>query len=95
MRPGKVETREFEYIRHGTQSLIASFDIATGRVVEPSCGDSRTESDFVQHIRRVIESDPMAIKWHLVIKQPSIIQAIACFHWWPKTKTLSFRRSRN
>jgi hypothetical protein len=28
MRPGKVERREFEYIRHGTQSLIASFDIA-------------------------------------------------------------------
>lgn len=23
MRPGKVERREFEYIRHGTQSLIA------------------------------------------------------------------------
>lgn len=28
MRPGKVERREFEYIRHGTQSLIASFDVA-------------------------------------------------------------------
>lgn len=67
MRPGKVEAREFEYIRHGTQSLIASFDVATGRIIEPSCGDSRTESDFVQHIRRVIESDPTAIKWHLIM----------------------------
>ena len=67
MRPGKVERREFEYIRHGTQSLIASFDIATGQIIEPSCGDSRTESDFVQHIRRVIESDPDAKKWHLIM----------------------------
>ena len=25
MQPGKVERREFEYIRHGTQSLIANF----------------------------------------------------------------------
>jgi DDE superfamily endonuclease len=25
MRPGKVERREFEYVRHGTQSLIANF----------------------------------------------------------------------
>ena len=67
MRPGKVERREFEYIRHGTQSLIASFDIATGQIVEPNCGDTRTESDFVQHIRRIVESDPQAIKWHLIM----------------------------
>ncbi len=67
MRPGLVETREFEYIRHGTQSLIASFDIATGQIIEPNCGDTRTESDFVQHIRQIIESDPQAIKWHLIM----------------------------
>ncbi len=47
--------------------LIASFDIATGQIIEPSCGDSRTEEDFVQHIRRVIESDPDAKKWHLIM----------------------------
>jgi hypothetical protein len=28
MRPGKIRRREFEYIRHGTQTLIASFDVA-------------------------------------------------------------------
>ncbi|UXE62083.1 MAG: hypothetical protein KA717_04265 [Woronichinia naegeliana WA131] len=27
MRPGKPERREFEYIRHGTQTLIASFNV--------------------------------------------------------------------
>jgi len=36
MRPGLVERREFEYIRHGTQSLIVSFDVATGKIVEPA-----------------------------------------------------------
>jgi putative transposase len=66
-RPGQVERREFEYIRHGTQSLIASFDIATGQIVEPNCGDTRTESDFVQHIHRLIASDHQAIKWHLIM----------------------------
>ena len=29
MAPGKVERREFEYRRHGTQTLIAAFDVAT------------------------------------------------------------------
>ena len=67
MRPGKVERREFEYIRHGTQSLIASFDVATGKIVEPSCGDSRTEVDFALHIRQILDSDPNATKWHLIL----------------------------
>lgn len=67
MRPGKVERREFEYIRHGTQSLIASFDVATGKIVEPSCGDSRTEVDLAVHIRQLIDSDPNATKWHLIL----------------------------
>lgn len=67
MRPGKVERREFEYIRHGTQTLIANFDVATGKIVEPTCGDSRTESDFVLNIRQIIETGPDAKKWHLIM----------------------------
>lgn len=67
MRPGKVERREFEYIRHGTQTLIANFDVATGQIIEPNCGDSRTEVDFLLNIRRIIESDPKAEKWHLIM----------------------------
>jgi len=67
MRPGKVERREFEYIRHGTQSLIASFDVATGKIVEPTCSDTRTEVDFALHIRRTIETDPDAKKWDLIM----------------------------
>jgi putative transposase len=67
MRPGKVERREFEYIRHGTQSLIANFDVATGKIIEPTCGDSRTEEDFLLNIRRIIESDADAKKWHLIM----------------------------
>jgi len=45
MAPGKVERREFEYRRQGTQSLIAAFDIATGNI-EGVIGNTRTEKDF-------------------------------------------------
>nr|WP_263627721.1 transposase [Komarekiella delphini-convector] len=67
MRPGKVERREFEYIRHGTQTLIANIDVATGKIVEPTCGDFRTEVDFALHIRRTIQADPNAKKWDLIM----------------------------
>jgi hypothetical protein len=32
IKPGHVERQEFEYRRHGTQTVIASFDVATGQV---------------------------------------------------------------
>jgi len=67
MRPGKVARREFEYIRHGTQTLIANLNIATGKIIEPTCGNSRTEADFLLNIRHIIETDPDAQKWHLIM----------------------------
>ena len=47
MRPGKRERREFEYIRHGTQTLIASFDVAQGQVVAATIGDTLQELDYL------------------------------------------------
>ena len=51
MRPGKRERREFEYIRHGTQTLIASFDVAAGQIAAASVGERRTETDYLRHVQ--------------------------------------------
>jgi transposase len=68
MEPGKPEATEFEYIRHGTQALIANFEVATGQVINPTVGDTRTEEDFVSHIRTTVETDPEA-KWVFIVDQ--------------------------
>lgn len=67
-RPGLVERIEFEYVRHGTLSLIANFDVVTGQVVCPSIGPTRTEADFTAHVARTIETDPLA-GWIFVTDQ--------------------------
>jgi transposase len=67
MVPGKVERREFEYIRHGTRAFIISRDVATGQIVEPFCGPTRTEADFLSHVEAVIASDAEAGRWHFVV----------------------------
>jgi hypothetical protein len=67
-RPGCPERREHEYIRHGTLSLIANFNVATGAVVAPSLGPTRTEADFATHIARTIATDPEA-SWLFVTDQ--------------------------
>ena len=66
LRPGQVERREFEYIRHGTLAFILNFDIAQGQVVIPSVGPTRTAADFQAHIEQTVNSDPTATRWHFV-----------------------------
>jgi hypothetical protein len=65
---GKVERREFEYIRHGTLSFIVNFEVATGHVATVSCGLTRNEEDFVKHIQRTVEGSPLTAKWHFVVR---------------------------
>jgi hypothetical protein len=60
MQPGQVERREFEYIRHGTLSLMTNIEVATGQVVAPSRGPTRTEADFAAHVAQTIDTDPDA-----------------------------------
>ena len=68
MQPARIERREFEYIRHGTRSLIANLEVATGRLVSPSIGQTRTEADWVAHIERTIASDEKAT-WIFIVDQ--------------------------
>lgn len=68
MVPGIPERREFEYIRHGTQTLIANLEVATGQIIAPSLGPTRTEADFANHIAQTIETDPSA-EWVFVVDQ--------------------------
>jgi transposase len=51
-KPGRPGRYEAEYIRHGTQSLLASFDIKTGHVV-PRCGPTRTAEDLLALLEQV------------------------------------------
>lgn len=46
MKPGRRVKVEFEYRRHGTQTLIASFNVASGHIAQADVGDTRTEEDL-------------------------------------------------
>jgi hypothetical protein len=65
MVAGKVERREFEYKRHGTQTLIAAFDVATG-TVEGVVGDTRTEADWAAFLERLLGGAPVETRWQIV-----------------------------
>ena len=63
-RPGQEGRREFEYIRHGTQSLFAGFVVHTGQVIT-RCGATRTGEDleaFMDHVASTIPG-PIDVIW--------------------------------
>ncbi|MDD6618839.1 MAG: transposase [Clostridiales bacterium] len=80
--PGKAARMEFEYIRHGTTSLIGFFDVATGRMEMPYLNSTRTEEDFVKAMRALVETNPEA-SWTFVCdglnthKSESLVRFVA------------------
>lgn len=81
LAPGKVERREFEYIRHGTRTFILSRDVATGELVAPCCGPTRTEADFLAHVQAVVATDLKATRWHMVCDNLNIHQSESLVRW--------------
>lgn len=39
----------------------------SGRVIHPTVGETRTEADYVAHVRQTIATDCDADKWHLIM----------------------------
>jgi len=60
MGPGRVQSREFEYVRHGTLCLMANLEVWCGQIIAPSIGPTRTEEDFAKHVEQTVNTDPLA-----------------------------------
>ena len=78
---GKVERREFEYVRHGTRSFILSRDVVTGHLLAPAGGPTRTEADFLAHLQAVVATQPEATRWHVVCDQLNTHQSASLVRW--------------
>jgi hypothetical protein len=67
MKPGKVERCEFEYRRHGTQTLIAGFDVTIGKVARV-IGDTRAEQNFARFLDTLLMMNSAAVntRWDIV-----------------------------
>jgi transposase len=78
---GKVERREFEYLRHGTCTFIVSRDVVRGEIVAPFCGPTRTEADFLSHLQEVMKTDLQASRWHVVWDRLNTHQSASLVRW--------------
>lgn len=76
MRRGLPERREVEYIRHGTLCLIANLEVATGKVIAPTLGPTRTDEDFAAHVASTVALAPDA-GWVFVVDNLNVHQSEA------------------
>jgi transposase len=65
MRPGQVERRTHDYVRHGTATLFAALDIATGEVTGRTYARHRHQ-EFLKFLQLVARRYPRG-QLHLVL----------------------------
>lgn len=80
VKPGRPERREFEYVRHGTASLIAALDVATGKVaaVDVARNDS---AHFIEFLTQIDESIDPTLAIHIVLDNGSSHRSKATKKW--------------
>ena len=76
MGPGRVQKREFEYVRHGTLCLIANLEVWCGHIVAATLSPTRTEADIAAHVEQTVATDPLA-GWVFICDNPNTHQSEA------------------
>jgi transposase len=66
MKPGQPVRREFEYERHGTLSLLAGLEVASGKV-QAYCRPTRNEADFLELVDGLVQAHLQAVRFTFVL----------------------------
>ncbi|WP_239396924.1 IS630 family transposase [Frankia sp. CiP3] len=79
-RPGRDTRREFEYIRHGTVSILAAMDVFTGQVIAQRIGrnNSATFLDLLVMLDQCTAPD---LRIHLILDNGSSHSSAATRAW--------------
>jgi transposase len=65
VRPGHPEGQTFDYVRHGTTTLFAALEVATGRVTD-ACTERHRHQEFLAFLRQVAAAYPRR-QLHVVV----------------------------
>lgn len=83
MRPGQAERRSHDYKRHGTLSLFAALDTATGKVIGRCFGRHRG-AEFLKFLREIETNVPDDLDVHLVMDNYATHKTQAIRSWLAK-----------
>ncbi len=65
LRPGLPEKQTHDYVRHGTTTLFAALEVATGKVVD-ACYPRHRHQEFLAFLKQVAKAYPR-VRLHIVV----------------------------
>ena len=83
MRPGQVERRTHDYTRHGTTSLFAALNTATGSVIG-KCYKRHRSKEFLDFLREIERQVPAELDIHIVMDNYATHKTQAIRNWFAK-----------
>ena len=83
MRPGQIERRTHDYTRHGTLSLFAALDAATGKIIG-KCFARHRAREFRAFLNLVEVSVPADLDVHVIMDNVSTHKTQAIRNWFAK-----------
>ena len=83
LRPGLPEQRTHDYERHGTTSLFAALDVATGKVIG-ECHRRHRHQEFLKFLKRVDSQLPQDLEVHLVMDNYGTHKTPALIRWFAR-----------
>ena len=66
LRPGLAARRTHDYIRHGTTTLFAALEVATGKITADACYPRHRHQEFLRFLKKVAAAHPGA-ELHVVL----------------------------
>ena len=66
LRPGQIERRTHDYVRHGTATLFAALDIQTGKVIGHVARRHRHQ-EFLTFLKKLDRDTPQNLDLHLIV----------------------------
>lgn len=83
MKPGQPERRTHDYYRHGTTSLFAALDIATGTVIG-KCHRQHRHQEFLHFLAQIDREVPSHLDIHLVLDNYGTHKAPKVHRWFAR-----------
>jgi transposase len=80
MMPTTPEKQTHTYVRHGTTSLFAALDIATGRVIG-KCRRRHRSTEFVKFLQQIDDSVPPGLDVHVILDNLQTHKTPAAHRW--------------
>jgi len=65
LRPGLPARQTHDYLRHGTTTLFAALEIATGKISADACFPRHTNAEFLAFLKQVAKAHPR-VKLHVI-----------------------------